>query len=163
MCLKCKIILLFFFSPASLDQFFGWWKKFTLNCNFLKNNKKNSFVSGESTCLQPLGRTYTNKYVYSYRSKMLSPTGTMCYEIVFLPLVHLQTDLPVQMNDRLQCFSDLQGFTQSCPELRPKSQSTNVSCDPLLTNRDCGFLENGHGSRCSTSQTCDYVSIFLIV
>lgn len=114
-------------------------------------------VAENNTCLQPLSHGYNNKFTYTYRSKMLSGMSPICTEIVFLPLVHLQTDLPVQLNDRLQCFTNIDGFNQSCPLLRPESQTNNISCDPLLMNRDCGFLENRLDNRCSTSQTCDHV------
>lgn len=79
--------------------------------------------------------------------------------MVFLPLVHLQTERPVQSNDRLRCFSSIEGFNKTCPQLRDKSETDRVSCNPILTNRDCGFLENSLRSRCSNFETCDHVSV----
>lgn len=80
--------------------------------------------------------------------------------MIFLPLVYLAADASVQENDQLQCFSNITGFYNDCPRLRPKSETDQTACDPITTNRDCGFSENSLEGRCTMSQTCDHVSIF---
>lgn len=116
-------------------------------------------------CLQPVSRSYCNRRGFKHGHRNTRPSsviGPNCGEIVFLPLIHLQTEPAVQANDRLKCFSNIEGFNKSCPNLRSKAETNRVSCDPLLTNRNCGFFENRLGGRCSTSQTCDQVSLWSV-
>lgn len=77
-------------------------------------------------------------------------------------MVYLQSEPALQVNDRLQCFSNIEGFNRFCPQLRPEDRSKLVTCHPVVNNeQNCGSFANKIDNKCSTSQTCDHVSYLL--
>ncbi|XP_065206324.1 uncharacterized protein LOC135835819 [Planococcus citri] len=110
-------------------------------------------------CLQFWTRNQCNRTApkRGIRYKAGAILGPNCGEIVFLPMVHLQSEPAIQANNKLRCFSNLKEFNRRCPDLRAHDRSIRVACHPLLNNdKNCGFYDNTFDGRCSTSQTCDH-------
>ena len=82
-------------------------------------------------------------------------TNTRRCEIDFLPLIHLQNQLPLQSDQRLLCTSDVPGFA-ACPELRSWNETSELICDPLSTNhKRCDSTHDLVKTRCRLFETCD--------